>query len=96
MSKLDKIDELVRLCKGSVHINFNEHTTNYETIEEYLSDSMFDRFNDVESELRQEIIDKGVIVEVQAYPRTPVGFILVVHHNLDKALDEAIEGARDY
>lgn len=91
-----KIKELVSLCKASVTINFNEHTTNYETIEQYLSDSMFDRFSDLEPELKQEIIKADQIVEVEAYPRTPVGFILAIHHDLDKALDVAIEGAREY
>lgn len=93
---MSKIDELVKLCKGSVHITFNEHTTNYETIHKYLSDSMFSRFDDLEPTLKQEIVDAGVIVEVQAYPKTPVGFILSVHHDLDKALDQAIELAREY
>ena len=93
---MSKIDELVALCKGSVSITFNEHTTNYETLEEYLRDNRFNRFSDLEPELKQEIIGKGIIVEVQAYPKTPVGFILAVHHDLDKALDVAIEGARDY
>ena len=90
------IDELNSLSKATVHITFNEHRTSYETIEQYLSDSFFDRFSDVEPELKQEIIKADHIVEVQAYPRTPVGFILAVHHDLNKALEIAIEGARDY
>lgn len=96
MTTAKRIEELVRLCKATVHITFNEHKTNYETIERYLGDSMFDRFSDVQPELKKEIIEKDQIVEVQAYPRTPVGFILVVHHNLDEALDQAIDGAREY
>jgi hypothetical protein len=96
MTTKDRIDKLVSLCKGSVTINFNEHATNYETIEEYLRDSMFNRFDDVAPDLKKEIIKAGLVVEVQAYPRTPVGFILAVHHDLDKALDDAIEGAENY
>jgi len=92
----DKIKELVAVCEATVHITFNEHRTNYETIEEYLRDSRFDRFSDLEPELKQEIIDKDIIVEVQAYPKTPVGFILAVHHELDEALDTAIAGAKAY
>lgn len=90
------IKELVSVCKGSIHITFNEHTTNYETIEQYLSDSIFDRFSDVEPELKQEIIKAGHIVEVQAYPKTPLGFILVVHHDLKEAFKQAIQGAKEY
>jgi hypothetical protein len=96
MNTQQSIDELVSICKATVHITFNEHKTNYETIEEYLSDSMFDRFSDVEPELKQQIIDKDLIVEVQAYPRTPVGFILSVHYDLNEALKQAIEGAKNY
>lgn len=92
----DKIKELVANCKATVHITFNEHKTNYETIEEYLGDNRFDRFSEVEPELKQDIIKADQIVEVQAYPKTPVGFILAVHHDLDKALDQAIEWAKGY
>ena len=35
------------------------------------------------------------MVEVQFYTHTPIGFYLVVHYDLNKALDEAIEIARE-
>jgi len=89
----EQIKELIALCKGSVSITFNEHTTNYQTIEEYLGDDLFD---DLTGDEKKAIIEAGAIIEVHAYPKTPVGFILSVHHDLGKALDQAINEVKEY
>ena len=90
---MTKLEELAKICKCSVWVTINEHTSNYETIEEYLRG---DRFSSLTSADKQAIIDAGTIVEVQAYPRTPIGFILSVHHDLDTALNQAIKWAKEY
>ena len=85
MEMQDKIDKLVGMCKGSVSITYNDHTTNYETVEDYLSRS---EHSDVEEDTRKEMIKRGIVVEVHCYPDTPVGFYCIGHYDLGMALDE--------
>ena len=93
MTTQDRISELVALCKGSVTIEFNDHTTDYAPLEEYI---YADRFKHLSDEERAAIIKAGQLIDIQAYPKTPIGFVYVVGHDLDAVLDEAIEAARDY
>lgn len=92
---IDKTTELVSLCKASVHITFNNHTTNYNTVEQELAENFAGRYSDVPDDIKQEMIKRNTMVEVQFYTHTPIGSYLVVHYDLNKALDEAIEIARE-
>lgn len=92
---MTNLDGLISKCKGSVSITFNEHTTNYQTIREYLEQDYCNLFEDLDSDLKEEIIAKNIIVEVHFYPETPVGFYLVVHHDLETAIELALKCIND-
>lgn len=87
---MSKIEKLASLCKASIHVTFNEHRTNYESVEEYVRFRLGDRFDQEKPEDLQAMIDNDLLIEVQFYTSTPVGFYLVMGANLDKLLDEAI------
>lgn len=96
MSDLDKkLEELVRLCKGSVTVEFNDHTTNYQTVADCLAANFGGRYDDIDDRVKAEMIKHSRIVEVQFYPHTPIGFYVIVHYDLNEALDEALEIARE-
>lgn len=87
----EKIDRLVSLCKASVSITFNDHTTNYQTVSKELQQNFGGRYSGIDSDVKDEMIKRNTMVEVQFYPDTPVGFYMVAHYDLDAALDEAIK-----
>ncbi len=88
---MNKIERLVKHCKGSVSITFNDHTTNYSTVEKELEYNHFNRYDDVPEDVKAEMVKRDTMVEIQFYTDTPVGFYLIVHYDLDKALDEALK-----
>ncbi len=90
MTTIEKIEKLVAMCKGSVTITFNDNTTNYETVEQCLNSNFGNLYDDLTDEDKQKMIDANIMVDVHAYPDTPVGFYSVTSHSLDHSLDEVI------
>ncbi len=86
---MEKLNELVSICKGEVIITVNEHRSNYETPEEYLHWRKIE-VDDIDA------INAGNLYVVQAYPKTPVGFVVVAGADLDKLFDEIIKAAKEY
>lgn len=90
--QVSKIDKIVAQCKGSVHIEFNEHTSNYTSVYEALSFGDSVPEEEVEDpEVLKKMVDTDTMVRVHFYPATPIGFYVIFHYDLDKALDEALE-----
>jgi len=87
---MEKLKELLALCKCSVTIEVNNHKDCYQSVKEYIEekDSYIDDFiNDIGLEVYQKMIDTDSIIEIQAYPNTPISFYVVCHYDLDSALD---------
>jgi len=96
---IDKIKKLVSLCNASVNIEINPHRDYYQTIEQYLYNEHKNGGNDGEMEhldVLPGMIEADTMVRIQFYPTTPVGFYVVYHHDIEKALDECIEIAEQY
>lgn len=95
---LNKLDNLARLCKASVHVTYNEHTTNYESVEEYVRwriTSPGGNFEEEKPEDLDKMIKDNKVVEVQFYPHTPIGHYVLLGYDLEKLLDEAIKIAQE-
>ena len=93
----DKIERLVDLCEGEVIITFNEHTTNYETVEQALARDYLELYDGIDDGVKAEMIRSNSMVCAHAYPDTPIGSYRVTHWSLDAALDlvlSAIEESR--
>lgn len=86
---MDKLKDLISLCKCGVYVTVNEHRDVYMTalqaIEEYEANG-----GSVATDVRDGMMEKDTIVTVQFYPDTPIGFYCVWHYDLDAALDEAL------
>ena len=85
----DKLKQLLSLCKCGVYISVNEHRDYYETVEEHLEDDL-PGVKYLDPEIRAKMIETDTIINVHFYPRTPIGFSVVYHYDLDAALDLAL------
>lgn len=87
----DKLQQLVELCKCGVYVSVNQHRDYYETAEQYLNNDLCEgRMDDLTPEMRARMVATNTIVEVQFYPRTPIGFHLVLDVGLSDAIDRAL------
>lgn len=84
---MEKLKELVSLCKASVEISVNEHKTYYESVEQYIPEEEKDNIG---KDVFDEMIKRYAVVRIQAYPTTPIGFFVVYHYDIDMAIDEAL------
>ena len=94
----DKIQELVYLCSGSVTISINDHRSHYQSIEEEIEEvaiiggeSYVDLFEEIGRDVVQEMINRNQMVKIQFYPNTPIGFYMVYHWDVEKALDKCLD-----
>ena len=94
---MEKFKQLVSLCKASVEISVNNHRDYYQSVKSYIEDanSANDLFDDLDLKVYDEMIRRNTIVEIQAYPDTPIGFYKVYHYDIDIAMDEIIEAIKN-
>ncbi len=84
---MDKLQAIIKHCKASVYLAFNDHRTNHLSVEEELSD-FGNYYNAMSAEHKQECIDKDAIVAIQAYPDTPNGCVKAIRATLEDAIDD--------
>lgn len=91
-TKMDKLRILLARCKCGVLLTVNEHRNYYDTPQQRLQELDGREFPpSISDEVRAGILSEGIIVELQFYPDTPIGFHTVVHYDLDQALQLALE-----
>ena len=84
------LSELVSRCKCGVHLHANDHLDVYQTIEEAVHELEGIGFA-IDPDMRAKIIETGMLIDLQFYPHTPVGFYKVIHYDIEAALQEAID-----
>jgi hypothetical protein len=89
---MEKFKELVLLCKASVEISVNDHKDYYESVEQHINEE--DR-EYIDKEVFEEMVKRDIVVKVQAYPHTPIGFFVVYHYDIDKAVDIALDAVKN-
>jgi len=94
---VDLLNELISLCKCSVTVTVNDHRDNHQTVQQYIDNykGWSGLFDNVTHELQAEMVKRDTIVNVQCYPRTPIGFNSVYHWDLEQALAEAIKQVKE-
>ena len=88
---MEKIKELLSLCKASVEISVNSHRDFYETVSQFIKE---DEKSDIDPMVFDEMVKRDTIVKIQAYPRTPIGSYTIYHYDIDKAIEIAIEAVK--
>lgn len=86
---MEKLLELMALCKCSLSIEVNEHRSFYESVSEHLTNG--NRGLDVpDPEIYNRMVDTDTVITIQVYPNTPIGCYVVRHYDLEMALDDMI------
>ena len=98
MNNFNKLLEIVESLKkasscngGSMSINFNEHLTVYESIDDYILSGFYDGIDDEDFNIMQKCKKDNNLVEIRVYPATPVGHIYLFDSNLENASKRMIE-----
>jgi len=89
---MEKLKKLTDICKCGVHISINEHRNYYDTVESYFKSNFINEedFKDIEANVYEKMKELDTIVQLQYYPNTPVGFYIIYHYDLEKAIDKAL------
>jgi hypothetical protein len=87
----DKLLKLINFCKCSVYVEVNDHKSFYESVENYLEERHLECLNETDKDVLDKIYETDNLVYIQFYPNTPIGFYSILHYDLDKALDLALE-----
>lgn len=85
---MKNLQELISICNGSVTISVNGHKDCYESVEQFITE---DYKEDIDKHVLLEMINRDVIIEIQAYPRTPVGFFTVYHYDINEAINTMLD-----
>ena len=87
----DTLAELIDRCAGSVSININKHRDCYQSIDSYLDELVEnDNASNLDDTLRHLMIDTNSVIELYFYPDSPIGFCSIVHYDLSKAVQLAL------
>lgn len=87
---MNKLKELLSKCKASVTITVNQHRDYYSSVKDYIEEQELiyeGLIDEIGSEVYEEMKKTNTIIEIQAYPDTPVGSYRVFHYDIDKAVD---------
>lgn len=80
---------LLGRCKASITITVNPHRDVYQSAREWIDEQRErepDGNLDLAPDIEAEMVSRNAVVEIQAYPDTPVGFYTVLHYDLALAL----------
>lgn len=99
---MEKLQELISKCNGSVYVGVNEHRDTYESIPEYIlslsghdEDLQEETIDEIGINVYKKMISLDTVVVVRFYPDTPVGFWQIIHYDLQQALDRALSIVND-
>ena len=87
---MNKIKELLSKCKASVSITVNQHKDHYQSVKDYIEEQVVldeDLIEDIGLGVYEEMKITDTVIEIQAYPNTPIGSYRVIHYDIDKAVD---------
>lgn len=84
----EKFKAIVAHCRYGVYLQVNAHRDCYQPIEERLEH--LSTCAVPEPAVQAEMIRTDTIVELQFYPRTPIGFEMVLHYDIDEALEQGL------
>lgn len=92
---MEKLLDLISLCKCSVSIVINNHKDFYQTVDNYISEiPSADIVKNIGVDVYDEIIKRDNIVEITAYPNTPIGFYYLCHYDLETAINIMLDNLK--
>lgn len=95
VTTMTPLQELITGCKASVRVTVNEHIDDCRTVREYVDDARRYQSELPTAEMEEQMVAANTVVEIQFYPRTPIGFEKVWHSDVELGLAEAVSILRD-
>lgn len=91
---MNELKELLSKCKASVSINVNQHRDYYQSVKDYIEEQAQldeDLIEEIGLDVYEEMQKTNTVIEIQAYPDTPIGSYRVMHYDIDKAIQIMLE-----
>jgi hypothetical protein len=86
---MEKLNELISLCKASVTITINNHKDGYQTVLEHIDSIGVKKY--ISEDVLNKMVNKDTVIELQAYPDTPIGSYTIYDYDVDKAVESMLE-----
>lgn len=86
---MDELTQLMEICKCEIILTINEHRNYYQTPQEWLSEQDL-QDDEIDQVTIDGIVKSDVVVDLQFYPVTPIGFYRIVHYDLSAAIKRAL------
>lgn len=88
---MNKLQELINRCKGSVELEANSHRSYYETVEKAIEEE--DEVSDevIDPELAKRMIKENSYISLYFYPDTPIGFYKVYGTDVEEVTSKALK-----
>lgn len=83
---MEKLNELISLCKNSVSIDINNHRDYYMSVLEYIGNDI----EDIDESVLNTMVELDTTISIQFYPDTPIGSYTVYHYDLETAVDKCL------
>ncbi len=86
---MNELKELLSKCKASVSITVNQHRDYYQSVEDYIEKQAFideGLIEEIGLDVYEEMQKTDTVIEIQAYPETPIGSYRVMHYDINKAV----------
>lgn len=90
---MDGLETIISKCKYSVTLSINEHRDSYCSLEDYLEAINYKE--DIKKDVLDKMIELDRMVMLQFYPDTPVGFFVIIHHDINEAIRLALLELKD-
>lgn len=84
---VSNLNKLLNRCKCGVYLTVNEHKNYYEDVKDHLDNLG----GGSDAKIVEQIIKQDNIVELQFYPNTPIGSYTILHYDVDKAIEQALQ-----
>ena len=83
---MEKLLELFHRCQSTVEIRYNQHKSYYDTVVQSIGDDS----DSVDFDVLKEMIRRDTVIAIQFYPHSSVGFHIVYHYDIEKAIDKCL------
>ncbi len=78
--------EVIEKCKCGVYLEVNKHRDYHNTIEQGIRDEN----SLIEPNLADRMIKENMLISLQFYPDTPIGFYKVYGTSIDEVVEKAL------
>lgn len=86
---MNELKELLSKCKASVSITVNQHRDYYQSVKDYIEEQAQldeDLIEEIGLDVYEEMQKTNTVIEIEAYPDTPIGSYRILHYDIDKAV----------